>query len=318
MNWDLLLRYINNESDIVETQRVEAWLAQHAEYRQLLNYLQKRKEQLEQPLKQSDVHEQWLLLLDRIFGQQQPDQHSSNGYWFMGIAAASLLLVTMGWFLRQEKNGALRTLTIHTPANRRGRLTLPDSSEVYLAPNSTIIYNTAFGSKKRELQLKGEAFFSVKHNTQQPFIISAENNIKVTVLGTSFNVYSRNHHNTEVKVATGLVGVTRATQTRFLKAGQQLSYQIANGQVLISTVNHNEAVALQKETLFFKNNNADGIAEKLRRWYNINIEVLPTAYKHPRFSGEMKDAGISNLMKGLSYATGLKYRYTTPNTIQLF
>jgi ferric-dicitrate binding protein FerR (iron transport regulator) len=187
-----------------------------------------------------------------------------------------------------------------------------------MAPNSKIIYNSDFGVKKRELTLSGEAFFNVKHNASKSFVIRTSNKLAVTVLGTSFNVYSRNNQNTEVKVASGLVGVTVNSRTSFLKAGQQLEYQANNRQVLLSPVEHNDATALQSQTLYFKNSNVNQIAQKLKRWYNINIEVLPAAYKHPRFSGEMKDTGIDNLLKGLGYATGLKYRYKNNNHIILF
>nr|WP_256367752.1 FecR domain-containing protein [Mucilaginibacter sp. SG564] len=208
--------------------------------------------------------------------------------------------------------------TLQSAQNVGGRLTLPDGTLVFMAPNSKISYINTFGTDKREIQLAGEAFFDVKHDARKPFIIRTDNHLAVTVLGTSFNVYSRPKTNIEVKVATGLVGVTANNKTSYLKAGQQLTYEIKSRQVAIAKVDAHDASSLQNQTLFFDNNNADEIAEKLQRWYNIKIEVQASARKRARFSGEMKDNGIGNLLPGLSYATGLKYRYKNPHTIIIF
>jgi ferric-dicitrate binding protein FerR (iron transport regulator) len=321
VNWELLLKYINKESDDSENLQVESWLNEQAENVQLLNYLQRRQEQLEQPLKQTDIDEQWQRLLNRIF--ETPAKGNSNPfrpYRFMGIAASLLLISIVSWIYLYTTKFAQndQQFTLQTAVNMRGKLTLPDGTEVYMAPKSKITYNSTFGTNKRVVHLSGEAFFNVLHNTHKPFIIYTENNLAVTVLGTSFNVYARgNNQATEVKVASGLVGVTENRHTHLLQAGQQFNY-LANHPIIIKKVAHNDAAALQKETLFFENNNADEIAERLQRWYNISVQVLPSARKHPRFSGEMKDTGINNLMKGLEYATGINYQRKNSHTIVLF
>jgi len=321
VNWDILLKYINNESNASESSEVSNWLNEQAENQYLLQYLQKRKEQLQQPLKQDDIHDQWVLLLDRIFTQPQiPNKTKpNNGYWFMGIAASLLIVSLLGWFyMRQARQNANRQIVMQTPAADRGKVTLPDGSLAYLAPNSKLTYDENYGTLNREIHIIGEAFFNVKHNVKKPFVIDAANQVKVTVLGTSFDVYSRIDKNTEVKVATGLVGITTHGHTTFLKAGQQLEYQLVNNRIAIKPVEQHDAAALQNQSLFFKNNNVDEIAEKLQRWYNITVVVNQTAHKHPRFSGEVQDTGLDNVLQALSYATGIHYQNTRTHTIVLF
>jgi len=322
VNWETILNYVNGECGPDEAQDVIDWANEQTEHRYLLTYLERRKQQLEQPLKQSDIDEQWLHLLDRIFELSKSDNKKGKQrpYWFSGIAASLLLFCFLGWFYVQKvKQGFGNDLqTLQSAQNVGGRLTLPDSTLVFMAPNSKISYINTFGTDKREIQLAGEAFFDVKHDARKPFIIRTANHLAVTVLGTSFNVYSRPKTNIEVKVATGLVGVTANNKTSYLKAGQQLTYEIKSRQVAIAKVDAHDASSLQNQTLFFDNNNADEIAEKLQRWYNIKIEVQASARKRARFSGEMKDNGIGNLLPGLSYATGLKYRYKNPHTIIIF
>ncbi len=320
MNWDILLKYINNESSLAENREVEDWLDEQNEHRHLLNYLQKRKEQLTQPLKQSDIHDQWVILLDRIFEQQKAGSSPRrlNYYWFAGVAASLLIVSFLGWFYvaSNKKQNSYQLVTLHTPASMRGHVTLPDGSVAYMAPDSKITYYTNFGQKNRELSLTGEAFFDVKHDTHRGFIIHTVDHSTVNVLGTSFNVFSRQNHHTEVKVATGLVGVTANNHTWFIKAGLQGEYQPGK-ELILKKVENKDAMALQNETLYFKKNNVEEIAEKLHRWYNIKFEVSASARKHPRFSGELKDTSLKNLLDALSYATGIKYHYINTNTILL-
>ena len=321
MNWETILNYINGECKPNEVQEVIDWADEQTEHRYLLTYLERRKQQLEQPLKQNDIDEQWLRLLDRIFELSKPGNKKAGQrpYWYSGIAASLLLFCFLGWFYVQKTKQAGNNLqTLQSAQNLGGRLTLPDGTQVFMAPDSKISYANTFDTDKREIQLTGEAFFDVKHDPRKPFIIRTLNHLAVTVLGTSFNVYSRPKSNIEVKVATGLVGITANNKTNYLKAGQQLIYQVNSQQVIITKVNTHDASSLQNQTLFFNDNNADEIAEKLQRWYNIKIEVQPSACKRARFSGEMKDTGINNLLPGLSYATGLNYRYKNPHTIIIF
>jgi transmembrane sensor len=67
-----------------------------------------------------------------------------------------------------------------------GTLTLPDGTEVQLAPESAI--DTLFTDRARGVRLlKGEAYFSVTHDPAHPFRVIAGDAI-VTVLGTAFDI----------------------------------------------------------------------------------------------------------------------------------
>lgn len=321
MNWDILLKYINNEADANELIIVENWLKKNPQNRALLDYLLRRSHKLNAPLKESDIDEQWLRLLDRIFQQPIGNEKvkSINIYRTLSIAASILLISTIGLLIfRPATQQPPQLVTLQTPANRQGTVLLPDGTEVFLAPATRLQYDQSFGRDNRRLKIDGEAFFAVKHDRTKPFIVSTRYDMTVTVLGTSFNVYSRKNHNPEVKVATGLVGVTANHHTSFLKAGQQLVYRLRRALPVTAAVDPKDAASLKNHVLFFKNSNAQQIAAKLERWYNIHIIVLPSAKLRSRFSGEMKDTGMHNLLAGLNYATGLKYRYKNAHTIILF
>jgi ferric-dicitrate binding protein FerR (iron transport regulator) len=98
--------------------------------------------------------------------------------------------------------------------------TLPDGSVVTLNKNSSLAYPSKFKGETRTIALKGEAFFNVTPNKEQPFIINV-NDVQVKVVGTSFNIRSEAGV-TEVIVETGVVQVTRNGKTVELRPAEKL------------------------------------------------------------------------------------------------
>ena len=319
INWELLINYVNGDCTGDEMEMVQRWRAEQTENHYLLTYLERKHAQLQQPLKQSDIEEQWLRLLARMFPTDQPVAKNPffRSYGFIGLAASLMLFSAFGWFYFKQGKANNELQVVQTPVNSQKMVTLPDGTQVFMAPDSKIAFNNFSGSK-REVTLSGEAFFKVHHNADQPFVIHAADHLSVTVLGTSFNVYSRDHLAAEIKVATGLVGVNADHHVNYLKAGQQLVYDPNTHHTETKSVMIKEASSLQNSTLVFNKSNAAEIAEKIQRWYGIQVKVLPTAKNAPRFSGEMKDTGIADLLEGLSFATGMHYRFENPKTLLLF
>ena len=65
--------------------------------------------------------------------------------------------------------------------------TLPDGSSFILNRNSTLAYSSKRFNKKRVVALKGEAFFEVRHDDENAFVVEAGGLI-IEDVGTSFNV----------------------------------------------------------------------------------------------------------------------------------
>ena len=95
---------------------------------------------------------------------------------------------------------------------------LEDGTKVTLNPHSIFYYPLHFNNVKREVALKGNAFFEVAKDPEKPFFVYA-NNIVTKVLGTSFTI-TTNPKTKEVSVSvhTGRVQVfekNSASQSTF-------------------------------------------------------------------------------------------------------
>lgn len=191
------------------------------------------------------------------------------------MAAAILLLIGLGsgyqFFFTNNANLQLQATNkiIHTH--------LPDGSEVYLNRHSHLSFPEKFADGKRIVQLNGEAFFKVKKNQSQPFIVQTTAT-EVEVLGTSFNLraYAKEQI-TSLKVEEGKVAfhLPENTQPTILTANQKIQY-LQSDQVLekITLVNW-EDTAWHTSKLTFDNTPLSEIISYLKSNFDVQIEVSP-------------------------------------------
>lgn len=144
-------------------------------------------------------------------------------------AAVVAILVGVYWFYNHRDKKAPEYVVVSAPAGKGiVKLDLPDHSEVWLEPGTTVRYPKDYGNADRQIELTaGMAFFSVQKNAQLPFLVKTSYGVQTKVLGTEFTVKAYTHaKEVQVMVSSGIVQVTDSTGILgILKADQQLSYQ---------------------------------------------------------------------------------------------
>ncbi|MBJ6144414.1 FecR family protein [Hymenobacter sp. BT559] len=119
---------------------------------------------------------------------------------FLGAALAVLLP------RRQVPIAAPSWVQQHNTGKQPEILTLADNSRVTLYPGSSLQYRPGLAGARREIKLRGEAFFQVTKNPARPFLVYTEQ-LVTTVLGTSFRVKAYLGRPNEVAVQEGRVAV---------------------------------------------------------------------------------------------------------------
>ncbi|MEI6048520.1 MAG: FecR domain-containing protein [Bacteroidota bacterium] len=143
---------------------------------------------------------------------------------FMRVAAVALIIVSLGITTGYLNNAGTfsKKIAITTGNDQKNLLVaLPDGSNIFLNRNSEFSYRSNFGKHRRYVKLTGEAFFEISADASKPFIIDA-GNAKIKVIGTSFNVITKNNESAvEVFVKTGTVMVSDipGSQTLLLDPG---------------------------------------------------------------------------------------------------
>ena len=105
--------------------------------------------------------------------------------WVWQVAAACLLLAGYGIY-RMIGQQQPEWVVITADAGQGKEVFLPDSSQVSLAAFAELRYDAKrYGKENRQVELKGKAFYQVKHREILPYRVQTHLG-NVVVLGTSF------------------------------------------------------------------------------------------------------------------------------------
>jgi len=228
INDDLLVKYLLNETSAEEKALVEQWMESNDGNRVYFAQFKTIWEESKKLAAVSEVDEEaaWMRFKIKLNEpkQQEPKQPAPvkqiNRFAWLRIAALFIIVIGAAWiFYTINKPAPIETL-VASSGNAILNDTLPDGSTVILNKNSSLTYPDRFKEATRSVALKGEAFFHVTPNKEQPFTIQV-NDVMVKVVGTSFNIRS-DSGSTEIIVETGIVQVTHKGQMVELRPGEKL------------------------------------------------------------------------------------------------
>lgn len=209
---------------------------------------------------------------------------------------------------REANNAAIAgnvQVTKSTHPSEYQYLLLPDSTQVWLNAASTLEFPERFNKNKREVVLKGEAFFDVKHADKIPFVIYT-GDVSTEVLGTAFNIKAYpDMEKIIVSVKRGKVKVNyEQKQVALLTVGQQVSINQKGRSVSEKSVKTNEASAWQEGKLIYDDYMIGDIILDLERVYNKQVKVDVGGVETLRISTSFKrDQGIEKALEVLCRLT---------------
>ena len=201
----------------------------------------------------------------------------------ISVAASLLILISIGIYVRNNKGlkepGSVIAKAVLVSPDRATaytrHLTLPDGTSVILKSGSTLHYPEAFDGNTREVTLRGEAYFDVKHMNSRPFIIHT-GIVKTTVLGTAFDIKAwPRQENVIVSVTRGKVRVEDDKKVlAVLTVNQSVNYDLRNTGAKQQTVNAEEVVNdWTKQDLLFNRVPFESIAQVLSKRYGKNVTI---------------------------------------------
>ncbi|MBB2148331.1 FecR domain-containing protein [Pedobacter gandavensis] len=205
-----------------------------------------------------------------------------------------------------EVNSSNVSNTIETPVGGQYEVVLPDGTKVTLNTSSSITFPTSFASKKeRSVILKGEAYFEVAKNINQPFKVLTTLQ-EVVVLGTHFNINA--YTDEDLTLTTLLEGSVRVAaigkKAKLLVPGEQSA--INEGQFEVQQVDVESAVAWQNGNFSFENESVEAVMRKIARWYNVeviykgdfsNIKLLGSVSRKKKLSEVLRVIQLSRKVK---------------------
>lgn len=161
--------------------------------------------------------------------------------------------------------------TIKTPRGKTFTIILSDGTKVMLNAESSLRYPTSFHGKKRIVELRGEAFFTVAKDKAHPFVVhTAQTNTIVT--GTKFNLRAYEGATSHITLVEGHVSVNalNSKQSTKLEPGQDASLS-SDGKLQVEQIDVERYIAWTEGFFYFEETPLSEIMSELGRWYNVNI-----------------------------------------------
>ncbi|MCU0431306.1 MAG: FecR domain-containing protein [Cytophagaceae bacterium] len=226
------------------------------------------------------------------------------GMRWIGMAAGLLLLLGLGWWLKQWQLPEMQRMegvAAHIP------LWLPDSSQVWLDKGAVLEFEKNF-AHGRHLRLSGKAYFEVKKNTTQPEFSVKTQDIQVQVLGTGFTVNTLDSACTSVEVAHGKVRVQSEEKKEvsvILEKGEKAEFRA--GQLKKSKIESANFRAWQTQSLLFEDQDLAHILPELESYFQVNIEVERPELLSCRFTAHFEKPALAETLQILCISTGLQF-----------
>jgi ferric-dicitrate binding protein FerR (iron transport regulator) len=163
---------------------------------------------------------------------------------------------------------------LSVPAGGEYRLTLEDGTTVQVNAASELLFPTHFKKHTRQVELKGEAYFKVKHNPERPFYVLL-GTLNVEVTGTTFNIKAYEEEgNICVALIEGSVNVREGQKIlATLSPGELFTYHKAAREYNTAQANISAITSWTEDKFVFHNETIGTIMNELSRWYNVEISV---------------------------------------------
>ena len=232
------------------------------------------------------------------------------------IAAIFIGVMLIGAAVMLYNNWQNETITVATAYGEMKTIKLPDSTEIILNAHSSITYAKHWNAdKKREVNLKGEAFFKVSHlNKNESDIKNPErfivytNDLKVEVLGTTFDVRNR-RDKTDVILKTGKVKVAFFNKKHadiLMHPGEMLVFEDGTDRVKKLNTDPNIQTAWVDKKMILESATVNTIIQYLEDNYGYKIILKDTAIGNKRMEGTLMLDNIKDVLFVLSTSLEIK------------
>lgn len=287
-----LLRVHSENCTDAERQTFSEWMAQSAAHQEIYNRIEARWNHL-----------------DRFKGMEFATRNQALKYrptswkrrrFQQGLAIAVALLLAIGYGTFSDRGWYGRPVHYATAIGDRNCIELADGSKMELNSDTEVAVH--FNRWQRAIEIiRGEAFFTVVHETNRPFVVTAANGC-ITDIGTAFEVYLQ-ADKVQVAVQEGRV-LVQTEQSREVSANQVLAYQRDGAFISLPNSDINNLTAWRAGQLVFNNRRLDDVLAELGRYSKTKVRMASPALGQLRVSGRFRldrtDIALESIAASLS------------------
>lgn len=231
--------------------------------------------------------------------------------WWLSTAAVFVFAMVAYWWT----NKGMSYEELHA-GSQMVTDTLSDGSIIHLNENTTLRIAQKYGEKVRAVWLQGEALFEVKPDTM-PFYVYTQY-ARIEVVGTVFDVVSREKEPVELSVQRGKVKITSgwdASVEKVVKAGEKVIYY--DKQKTIEPVAENAAndIYWYNKTLVFDRTPLPEVFSKMEEVYGVEIDLSNADIKSCKLTGTYQMMTVDNVLDIITSTFELSYQHHNDQVI---
>lgn len=210
--------------------------------------------------------------------------------------------------------------TLYTAKGIKGETILPDGSKVILNSDSRITYPARFKGSTRDIIFSGEGYFEVKTDSLHPMVVNCNNDFKVVVYGTTFNIKSySNDNNSKTTLVSGSIKIIENVNGKELirDVAPNQTYTIERGGQLATLekeVNTQKVCEWKDGILSFDSTPLSEVAKILERWHGLKITLSDTKKSDIPITATFTTESIVQIMDLLKFSTDINY-HIKDNTV---
>jgi transmembrane sensor len=238
-------------------------------------------------------------------------------------AAAILLLPVMGFGLymyinyqsvRNTLNSAkLSYNEVVSSVDAITKVSLPDGSYVWLNHSSSLKYPAKFQGDSRTVELTGEGYFEVVHDSKIPFVVKMKE-IQIVAHGTTFNILA---YPDEDRIETSLINGNvemqmpkpggKSVTVLKMKPTDITIYDKGTNEFTTHTTKDDRHFAWKEGKLVFKKESMEEVVKKLNRWFNVDIQVNDTDLFEFTYTATFSNETLYEVMELLTLVSPVDY-----------
>lgn len=327
----LLEKFIRKECTPEEAKRVLLWMQD----KQNASDLDRRMDSfwdeiLVEKHEQAGFRDNWNSLKSELIKLHEgdrlhkPRRGRSLWFWSASVAAGLAIIVAALIFLQRPAkeyiepsiaiNQTAQPLVKEAKKGEKNTFFLTDGTKIILNSDSRLEIEAKYGSSVRRVFLEGEAYFEVARNDTLPFQVYA-GGLVTTALGTSFNIRNnRSGENVAVSLTSGKVAVEMSSkmmateESKILNPGEEIMYKKTDQELKKRKFDIRKVTGWKDGVMIMDEANVEEVRETLENWYDIRIKLRNYPEVDWTFSGEFRNESLNDVLKGLQYSKGIRYK----------
>lgn len=304
-----------------ELKLLREWLQQSPKHQSIYKNLQRFWDQAKLPEAPliPDIREEWSALetalgLNRKNKRRAWHETMVNKLHFLlhrkkhavRLAISFACILFIGFILWKTEIGFFKYHIVVTKNKEKKEILLSDGSRIRMNSGSTVKYKKSW-KDKRQVQLTGEAFFSVQP-AELPFIVQTEN-AETRVLGTEFNIWARDRQ-TRVIVKEGrvqLASVTDDSGEVVLNQGMMSQIQQNRMPETPEMTNVETALGWLENRLVFDEEPLKHVIAELIRFYDTDIQIDDPSLSELTMTASFSDMTLEEVLESICLAIDARY-----------